>query len=102
MALPAREAQSQMKLRLFPNPRLVFDIIGPWTPFSKRLEKVAKEHPYRDDKVRQASVKARDFVLKLGFLKGGKHEEVVEETEKVLGEKIEEVVGDGEGAGEGN
>jgi hypothetical protein len=79
-------------MRLLPNPRLIADIVFPWIGLGKRLENVAKEHPYKGDKYRQASLKVRNTLLP--FLKGGVDEEVVEEVMEELGKKVEEVVGE--------
>ena len=83
-------------MRLIPNPRLVFDIVGPWIGFGKRLESVAKEHPYAGDRYRRASVRVRNYLLP--FLKGVPDEKMVEE----VGELDSESGGEGSGGSSGS
>ena len=62
-------------MRLIPNPRFVVDWVFPWTPLAGRLEKVAKENPYKGDKYRQKSIWLRNLVRsKLGLMKGSGNE----------------------------
>lgn len=43
--MPKIRPKGWWRWRYLVNPRFYFDIIGPWTPFAARHERVMEEHP---------------------------------------------------------